>query len=530
MAKKKRIVDIRLTGAIADAPARFAFAARERVSVYELETALWRAASDDGVAGVRLSVHDPSIGWSKAESLHRALLATRKRGKCTLAYVTGADNVAYFMASACETIVVAPSAMLPLHALSSEKLFFKDVLTELGVDPQLEAVGEYKSAGEPFTRRGSSGSHREETLSLLNDLNDQFTTRIAEARGLSIDAVAAAVGEGPFLPEDAVAAGLVDLVEPEDFCETHLEEVLSAPVRFVPLARYHRPPAWWKRLLRWRRPRVAVVHATGMITSGDGSGGAARGTAGARSLSELIAKLRSHRRVRAVVLRIESPGGGALASDVIHRELVRTAEEKPVVVSMGDVAASGGYYIASAASAVLAEGTTLTGSIGVIGGKVVVQKLMHRLGVVRESMALGANADTFSSLRPFTQSELSWYRRFIEHFYRSRFLAVVSEGRGMTIEEADAAGRGRVWTGRQARDVGLVDELGGLHDAIELAHERAGLSRRRSRVILYGRRARLKELVPPPSIWSDVFGTWQTLEELAREELLLLMPRWFRIR
>ena len=235
-----------------------------------------------------------------------------------------------------------------------------------------------------------------------------------------------------------------------------------------------------------------------------------------------------------MVVRIDSPGGGAVASDVIHRELCLLAQEKPVVVSMGDIAASGGYYIAAAAATVLAEGTSLTGSIGVIGGKLVVKRLLDRLGIARESVSLGANAGMFSPLRSFTEDERARHRGYLEHFYRAKFLPVVAEGRKLTLEQADQAGRGRVWTGRQGRDVGLVDDLGGLHDAIELAHEKANLDRARSRVVVYGRRARLRELLTvglsEGSFVAELSGRLSLIEELAREDLLLLLPRIFRIR
>ena len=264
-------------------------------------------------------------------------------------------------------------------------------------------------------------------------------------------AVAAAITSGPFLPEDAKNAGLVDHIEHADFCKSYLEEKLGhgghAP-RYVPHASYIAPPGLVRRALRWRRPQVAIVHACGVLTSGDSrSSPSGSATVGARALSELLSSLRERPRVRAVVLRIDSPGGGALASDAIHRELSLVAKEKPVVVSMGDIAASGGYYIAAAAGTVLAEGTSLTGSIGVLGGKLVVKRLFDRLGIARESLSLGTNAGMFSPLRSFTEEERARHRGHLEHFYRARFLTVVAEGRKITLEEADEAGRGRVWTG-----------------------------------------------------------------------------------
>jgi protease-4 len=454
----------------------------------------------------------------------------RASGKATIVFLAGADNVTYMLASACESVVLAPAALLSLQSLSSDSLFFKDLLGEIGVSPEIDAVGEFKSAGEALERRESSDAHRRETKSILEDLNSQFVTLVAGARGMPADAVTSAIASGPFLPDEAKELGLVDHIEHEDFCKSFLEEKLGDVPRYVAHGRYMAPDGLLRRAFRWRRPQVAVVHACGVLTSGDSRSSAV----GARSLTEILSSLRARRRVRAVVLRIDSPGGGAVASDIIHRELSLLAKEKPVVVSMGDIAASGGYYIAAAASAVLAEGTSLTGSIGVIGGKLVLKRLFDRLGIARESVSLGVNAGMFSPLRSFTEDERARHRAHLEHFYRARFLPVVAEGRKMTLEEADEVGRGRVWTGRQARDVGLVDTLGGLHDAIELARDQANLEKTRSRVVVYGRRARLRELltfgVSESSLVAELLGRFSLIEELAREDLLLLLPRIFRIR
>ena len=541
MAKRRHVLEIRITGAMSEVPTRFSWLRVERSSLYDIEAALRRARDDCKIDGVLLELADVRIGWSKAQSLHRAIRDVRASGKATIVFLAGADNATYMLASACESVVLAPAALLSLQSLSSESLFFKDLLGEIGVSPELDAVGEFKSAGEALERRESSDAHRGEMESILEDLNSQFVALIAGGRAMPAAAVAAAIASGPFLPEDAKKLGLVDHIEHADFCKSYLEEKLGhgghVP-RFVPHARYMAPPGLVRRALRWRRPQVAIVHVCGVLTSGDSrSSPSGSTTVGARSLWELLSSLRERPRVRAVVLRIDSPGGGALASDVIHRELSLIAKEKPVVASMGDIAASGGYYIAAAAGTVLAEGTSLTGSIGVLGGKLVVKRLLDRLGIARESLSLGTNAGMFSPLRSFTEDERARHRGHLEHFYRARFLTVVAEGRKLTLEEADEAGRGRVWTGRQGRNVGLVDELGGLHDAIELAHEKANLDSARSRVVVYGRRTRLRELLTlglvdliGGSLVSELAGRLSLIEELAREDLLLLMPRIFRIR
>jgi protease-4 len=275
----------------------------------------------------------------------------------------------------------------------------------------------------------------------------------------------------------------------------------------------------------------------GVITAGEDRR-SVRGfrSAGARAVSELLGALRGNRRVKAVVLRVESPGGGAVASDRIRRQLELTAKEKPVVVSMGDVAASGGYYVATAADAVVAEGSTLTGSIGVIGGKFVVRRLLDRLGIHRETRSAGANAGFYSPLRSFTDEERRRHRAFLLHFYEKRFLAAVAEGRELDRDEADRLGRGRVWTGRQAHERGLVDRLGGLEEAIQIACERANVPREEVRVSFFAPKRRLRDVLPRLAIEARVplaghLGDAAALvEELTREDLLLVMPWLFRIR
>ncbi len=275
------------------------------------------------------------------------------------------------------------------------------------------------------------------------------------------------------------------------------------------------------------------MHVTGLITAGEGRR-LVRRAVPARALAELLASLRKSPRVKAIVLRVDSPGGGAVASDRIRRVVQAVANEKPVVVSMGDVAASGGYYIATAASAVVAGGATLTGSIGVMGGKFVLRRLLDRLGIHREARSVGGNAEFFSPFHSFTAAERARHRDLLRHFYETKFLPAVAKGRGLDLQEADRVARGRVWTGRQAHARGLVDFLGGTEDAIARACEKAGISRDRARVVLYSPRRRLTDWLF--SGVSSYAGLWYLadaialLEDLAREELLLLSPRFLRIR
>jgi protease-4 len=332
---------------------------------------------------------------------------------------------------------------------------------------------------------------------------------------------------GPYLAEEAKAMGLIDRVAHEDECETILEESLGSPVVLLPHGRYRVGERWLSRLVSFRRPRIAVLYAVGLIGSGeDRRSRSPRPVVGARTLCRLLQRARESRRVKAVVLRIESPGGAAVASELIWREIELTRNSKPVVVSMGDVAASGGYYIASAADAILAEPSTLTGSIGIVGGKFVARRLLDKLGIYRETVSLSSRSGYLSPLHPFSPQERDQLRRHLRYFYEKLFVPRVAEGRGMSEEKVHEIARGRVWTGRQSKDRGLVDDIGDLDAAIELARRNAGIQENQKvRTVIFGKRAGLRHLLF--DTWSEtsslaVLG--ELLELASSEDVLFLMP------
>ncbi|MGH9319167.1 MAG: signal peptide peptidase SppA [Vicinamibacteria bacterium] len=528
------VVRIDLTHDVEEGPSGPALFRTESVTLYDLVEAIRRASSDRGISGLFLKVDVPDLGWSKAESLHRAVRRFVATGKPAVAFLSRCGNSSYLAGAAAGMVALDPSSTLDLQALSSDGFFLKDLLGGLGVDPELDHIGEFKSSGEMFERRQASDAHRLQIDEILSDLHQQIVSCISLSRGISLEAVTESIFQGPLLPEEALEKNLVDAIAESDRAEEIFEEKLGCRVRFLPHRRYLGKGRLRRRLWGWRRPRVALVHASGVITTGDARRWYAGPRAiGARELTELFATLRANRRVKAVVVRVESPGGGAAASDRIRRAILATARDKPVVVSMGDIAASGGYYIATAANAVVAEGLTLTGSIGVIGGKLVLRRLLDRLGIHHESRSTGPNAGFFSPFRAFRPEERARHGQFLRHFYETKFLPAVAEGRSLALEQADAVGRGRVWTGRQARERGLVDVLGGLDDAIDRACQSASLDRARARVVVYAPRRKFRDLLLSGRVSSPMEylgGALSLFEELAREELLLLTPRFFRIR
>jgi len=537
MARRSRsVLLIELTREVEEGASGHPLFRGETLALHEIIEALRRASRDRAISGLLVRIDGPEIGWAKAESLHQAFRRFRESGKPSLCILSRGGNSAYFVAAAAGQVALDPGSSLDLHALASESFYLKDLLGEIGVEPELDSIGEFKSSGEMFDRRESSEASRLQTDEILLDLQQNWISRLAEARSLSADALAGSLARGPLLPEEALEGKLVDLLAADEDAEEILEDKLGGHVRFLSHRRYLKKRSLRRRLWGWRRPRIAVVHVVGVITGGEGRRLGARAV-GARALAELLGALRKSSRVKAIVLRVDSPGGGAVASDRIRRVVQATAGEKPVVVSMGDVAASGGYYIATAASAVVAEGSTLTGSIGVIGGKFVLKRLLDRLGVHRESRSVGSNAQFFSPFHSFTAEERARHRDLLRHFYEKKFLPAVAEGRGLDREQADAVARGRVWTGRQAHARGLVDSIGGMEEAIARACEKAGIPRERARVIVYSTRRRLADWLfsgvtlgwasPLPGVLGEAPAI---AEELAREELLLLAPRLFRIR
>jgi protease-4 len=536
MRKKGRLIlHVRLDSEVVEGRTRFGLFGRPpKAELPRLVRAIRRAGRDRRIGGLALRLAHPQLGWAKADTLVRAIREFRDSGKPTLAFLESAANVDFMLGSACETVVMPPSATLHLHGLQADVLFVKDLLEWGGIEAQLDSVGEYKSAGEMFVRREMSAPHREELEELLTDLSEHLIETAAENRSLEPSKLKEALDGGPYLAEEARELGLIDRVDHEDRCESFFEEALGRSISFLPQTRYRMGDGWIKRTLTFRRPRIAVLFAVGAIGSGeDRRSRSPRPVVGARSLCELLKRVRESNRIKAVVLRVESPGGSAIASELIWREIDLTRNEKPVVVSMGDVAASGGYYIAAAADAILAESTTLTGSIGVIGGKLVARRLLDKLGVHRETLAVSSPSGYLSPLHPFSDAERENHRRHLHYFYQKLFVPRVARGRGLSDEKVHEAGRGRVWTGNQAKARGLVDEIGDLEAAVDLARRKAGIeATKKIRTVTYAKRAGLRHMLFDMP-WSDAgaLGALLDMVELTTsEDVLFLMPTYLKIK
>jgi protease-4 len=443
---------------------------RERPHFHELMFAVRNAAEDRDISALVLHVDGLDWGWARVHEMCDAVRTFRAAGKPAYAILSGGGEKEYLLASAAGLVAMPPVSTLQLDGLSASALFLRGTYDKLDVKPNFVHVGRYKSAVESFTRETLSPDAREAMQALLEDQYTALVRRLSDARDLPEDSVRALIEGGPYAAGTAQELGLLDTLlslAEMDSLATHSEGEKSGTVS---VGHYLEEGG----LVAGEH--IALVVAEGDIVDGrsrEGPFGGGR-SVGDRTLVEALQDIRQQKDIRAVVLRVDSPGGSGDASDVVWQELRRLRREKPVIVSMGDLAASGGYYLACAGDAVVASPATITGSIGVFGGKLNILGLYRKLGLNVETVKLGPHADMWSPYRDFDEKERALYQRNLDEFYRV-FLSRVSEGRAMRAEAVDSVGQGRVWSGLRARQHGLVDSLGGLSEAFDLAKSRAGI-------------------------------------------------------
>jgi protease-4 len=450
---------------------------RQTQDYLETVTLLRWARDDAQLAAVLIRCDDLQASWARLQGLRRSLEGLRAAGKTVWVHLQRAGVHEYYLASAADRVSLTPAATLDVTGLSSEAVFLVDTLEKVGVHADVVQVGRYKSAGEIFTRRNMSASHREMLESLVDDLFTQLADGVATARRLDPAAARELLGRGPFVAAEALSAGLVDDVAYADEVEQRLIDACGGAATIERAAYVGRRGRQIRAEgLRSERATLALLHIGGTIKPGRSVPGP-EGTraAGATTIATALEQVRQRDDVRALVVRIASPGGSVLGSDLIWRELVRTREKKPVVISCGDVAASGGYYVALAGAPLLAEAGTITGSIGVLAGKASLRGLYERLGVNKELVSRGRNAALYSDYVPLDDEGRARLHAQADAFY-SDFVAKVAGARGLSDAAVTAVAEGRVWTGRQARERGLVDELGGLEEAFAAAKRAIGVA------------------------------------------------------
>ena len=459
-------------------PMAKAFGIEQSESFSSILTQLRKAKADTRVGAVLLDINFPGIGWGKADELRAAIQDFRASGKKVYAYTELGMNKEYYIATAADKIYVPPVGDLYVNGLAAEAMFYRGSLDKLGIEPDVIRIGRYKNAPDQYTRKDMSDEQREVINAILDEYMNGFVGAVAEARGKTPEDVLALVDNAPYNAVQAQQLGLIDGAIYRDQLYDELKNQLGYraedDLRTVSSAKYRDVPA--DSLGINNGERVAVIYASGAITSGSSNDSPFGGSmVGSDTIVKAINEAADDKSIKAIVLRVDSPGGSALASDLMWHSIEKAKEKKPFVVSMGDVAASGGYYIACNANKIVAEPRTITGSIGVFLGKPVVTGFYDWIGVTNEYVMRGKNAGIFRETEKWNDEERAKMTQQANNIYYDNFVPKVAKGRNMTVEQVDALGQGRVWTGVQAKQNGLVDEFGGLEKAIAIAKELANL-------------------------------------------------------
>jgi protease IV len=434
--------------------------------LHDYVDAIDTAARDSHITGLVVRIAPLETGWGKLEEIRSHLLAFRKSGKPSICYLgyDGIGNPEYYLASACQQIWLVPTAPVSIRGMIAEALFFRGTLDKLKIVPEFYHIAEYKTAGNTFTEKQFTPAHREEVEGLLHSIYDQYLNDASKARGMDRAQFEALLNRGPFSSSDAVTNKIVDRLGYWDQLQGYFKEHQRG-WNPISLNRYR------TSISNEGSAKIAVVHATGLIVSGDSSNTPGGGSVmGGDSVAADIRAARTDYSIKAIVLRVDSGGGSVVGSEVIRREVELANQAKPVVVSMSDVAASGGYWIAAPARKIVADPGTITGSIGVIIGKFNVSGLYALLGMSTDYVATSDNATLFSAQQNFSPAQRAYIQKSLNDTYAD-FTKGVAQGRKMTVEAVDKIGKGRVWSGAQAKEIGLVDELGGLDRAIEIAKQ-----------------------------------------------------------
>ena len=461
-------------------PLTQAFLDEAAYDLHDLQAALEEAATDSRIEALWIRPFNVTESWATMEAIRRSVETFKASGKPVIAsgrnFYMGESE--YFLASAADSIYLDPEAIFEFNGFAMTSMFYKGLFDKLGVEPIIIRAGDYKGAVEPYTRSSLSPENREQLQAYVDDVEALFVGTVAEARGLDAEAVESMMDHDVlFSSTDALENGLVDgLLFSDQVKDRVAQAVGREPGDDLPTVGM----AGYAAQVRQGSSsnRIAVVHINGAIMAGSSEGGGlvpSGSMAGSDTIVKAIRAARERRGVQAMIVRIDSPGGLAPAADAMLREVEITAETMPIIISMGDVAASGGYWIATGGEHIVAESTTLTGSIGVFSMFFDISApLEDRLGLSFDTVESGPSADMFSGYRTWTRAERAALERFTDLTYDA-FLEKVAEARGMTKDDVHAIARGRVWTGTDAVDVGLVDELGGLDVAVQRAVEAAGM-------------------------------------------------------
>ena len=513
-----------------------------------------KAKVDKRIKAILLDVNLSGVGWGKAEEIRDAIADFRSSGKPVYAYIEFGLNKEYYIATAADKIIVPPPGELFINGLAADVMFFRGSLDKLGIYPDIYQIGKYKTAANMFTEKQMTEAHKQFMNELLDDLYGRYLNTIAQARHKSYDEVKTLIDNAPYNADEAKKAGLIDEAMYRDEVETMLKKSLnqkeSEPLIATRGSEYRDVSP--ESLGLNKGERIAVIYASGEI----GSGSSQNSPSGDQSIgSDTVAKAlndaAADKTIKAIVLRVDSPGGSGLASDIIWRAVEMANTKKPVVVSMSDVAASGGYYISASARKIIAQPSTITGSIGVLAGKPVMRGFYDWLGISNEYVLRGKTSGMFRETEKFSDEERVKFEEWIKTTYYRDFVPKVAKGRGKDAQYIDSVAQGRVWTGAQAKDKGLVDEFGGLEKAVDVAKQLANIAADKGveRVILPYPTTFLQQLLSGggensnteierqravlaamPEDARRAFRYMQLMDRMKNGETMLLMPFDLRIK
>ena len=436
-------------------------------TVTDITEGIERARTDPHITGLEVRVGETDMSMGKIQEIRDRIQAFNRARKFSVAYLEFATNRSYYVASACQTLMMLPKSEFHLHGMMASTTFLRGTFDKLGIYPDFLHIGDYKNATNIYTEKKFTAAHREATKGLVDDWYHQFVKGVAVSRNMKPEEAEKLIAAGPYNSDDTTAIGLVDRVGYGDDIRNLVNQKNHGYDRRISLHRY------LDRSENFTANKIAVIYAVGEIGPGRSADSPLGGEMmGSDTIARQFRRARTDDFVKAVVVRVDSPGGVAFSSEVIRHELELTKAVKPVVVSMSDVAASGGYWLAMSANRIIAEPGTITGSIGVLMGKFNIQGLYERLGLSTDFVATTANSTLEYPLQNFTPAQREILLKNMRGTYND-FLHGVAAGRHMKVEDVDKIAQGRVWTGERARQLGLVDELGGLHTAIARARQLA---------------------------------------------------------
>ena len=490
-----QFVEISISGALSEVKPTFALGTVPTTPLNNILKSIDKIEENKRIIGVIIRIGGIDTGWGKLQEIRNRLINLRQNGKMVISYLDSANNAEYLLATATEQIILAPAGTIGLTGLRAEVIFYKGILDKFDIKADLFAIGDYKSAIEPYTRKNMSEAQRQAMTSILDNLHQQQVDMIAAGREhINAERAIELINQGPFTANEAHEVGLVDSLSYYDQLITSLESNHDSKTEFIPnygkkavtqpdlgtftglmkfISMFTKPTTQSKK---HNTPKIALIYATGPIMPNHPQipFGIGEGITPHRII-DALQTARKDESVRAIVIRVDSPGGSALASDLIWHEVKQAQEQKPTIVSMSDVAASGGYYISAAATEIVAQPGTITGSIGVLGGKLNLKGIYNKVGLTKDIITRGKNADIYSDYSNFSQSERQKIEKMLHKVYDD-FVNKVAEGRQKTYDEIHQIAQGRVWTGQQAKELGLIDWLGGLDTALAIAKKHVSFS------------------------------------------------------